>query len=211
MATEPAFNFILTGLRLRPGPPPHEIACVDAFGQRIRGSWDKKIPNESGLITSKTEEEKYLSEIPDNEQGGRYFGLESEQKFNATGFFRLEKVLDDKGEKWWFITPDGQPFWSLGVTCIRPRHNRTAVTNIKNREFLFEQLPSRNGRYGSVYASDTTISIYSLNLLKKYGTIDAWRDKALERVKKWGLNTIGNWTEDSVIFKRKVPSSHTGS
>ena len=209
LAAKPAFNFVLTGLSLVPGRSSDELACVDAFGQRIRGQWDQKVDDESRLVASKMEEGQLLSETPENTQWGRYFGFKPGEKFEATGFFRLEKPQNEKDGKWWLITPDGQPFWSLGVTCIRPSNNRTAVTNIKGREFLFSQLPSREGKYGQAYASDSTISIFRLNLLKKYGTIDAWRDRALERVEKWGLNTIGNWTEDSVILKRKIPYTYS--
>ena len=208
-AERSGFSVTVRDLRLRPDTSRGDVACVDAFGQRIRGNWYNKINDSSQLIASKIQEEKLLAEVQKNDQWGRYFGLKSGKKFDATGYFRLEKEDNREGGKWWLITPDGWPFWSLGVTCIRPSNNRTAVTNIKGREFLFEQLPSRNGRYGDAYTSDSTISLYRLNLLKKYGTIDAWRDRALERVKKWGLNSIGNWTEDSVVFKRKIPYTYS--
>jgi len=35
--------------------------------------------------------------------------------FEATGYFRLEKR-----DRWWFVTPDGHPFLSLGLNHIEP-------------------------------------------------------------------------------------------
>ena len=36
-------------------------------------------------------------------------------KLQATGFFRVQKI--DK--RWWLATPDGHPFFSVGVTGMR--------------------------------------------------------------------------------------------
>ncbi len=204
-ATQHDFQLSIENLRLRPREDSIDLTCVDAFGQRIRGVWDHKVRNESKLADLKVEEDRYLSVKKKDPEWGDFFGYISGESFKASGFFRVEKTRRDGKDRWWFITPEGRPFWSLGVTCVRPWKNLRAVTKTKGREYLFEKLPPSTGPYAAAWASDSTISFFHLNLLKKYGAADRWRDRALERIQKWGLNTLGNWTEDSVLFKRRVP------
>ncbi len=43
------------------------------------------------------------------------FGGWTERKFDATGFFRVEKA-----ERWWMVTPEGNAFLSFGVNHLYP-------------------------------------------------------------------------------------------
>lgn len=45
---------------------------------------------------------------------GRYGGLHSE-KFEATGYFRVEKR-----DRWWFVTPDGHGWLGFGINHVHP-------------------------------------------------------------------------------------------
>jgi hypothetical protein len=47
-----------------------------------------------------------------------------------------------------------------------------------------------------------------VNLLKKYGSIQGWRDMSLRRLRSWGLNTIGNWAEDSLLMQSAIPFTY---
>jgi hypothetical protein len=53
--------------------------------------------------------------MPNSALEHRYGGLTA-LTFEATGYFRLEKT-----DRWWFVTPDGHAFLSLGVNHVEPR------------------------------------------------------------------------------------------
>lgn len=176
------------------------VPVADSFGQRIRGQWEGKILNEEQLKTNYVQEQKRLDETSSISERDHIGGLGGEQ-FEATGFFRVQQV---KGV-WWFITPEGHRFWSLGVTGIRSKNEATDVTLTKGREYLFEYLPPKEGPYAAAWGASDKVSFYYLNLLRKYGNIDVWRQTVYQRLHKWGLNTIGNWSEDRIILHSPVP------
>jgi hypothetical protein len=43
------------------------------------------------------------------------FGGWTDKRFEATGFFRVEK-----DERWWLVTPDGNAFLSFGINHLYP-------------------------------------------------------------------------------------------
>ena len=64
------------------------------------------------------------------------------KKFEATGFFRIEK-----DERWWLVTPEGNAFLSFGINHLHPHlwkqdYNREAwkkrlgIDNLDSREFI---------------------------------------------------------------------------
>jgi hypothetical protein len=171
---------------------------VDRYGQRKRTSWTSKITSDKTLKQSlRNEQNLNLEPVTSRDEFGGFEG----KKLNATGFFRYEKV----GEKWWFVTPDGNLFWSLGVTGIRPKNDKTDVTHVLGREYLFDYLPEKDGAYATAWVGDDKFSFYYLNLLRKYGKIDEWRSHVFDRLNRWGINTIGNWSEDSLLFQSTIP------
>lgn len=83
-------------------------------------------------------------------------------------FFRVAE-LDGA---WWFITPDGHPMFSKGVTDVN--------------------------WLGANLAADQ----YHDVLVAKYGTESAWVAAAHQRLDAWGFNTIGPWSSVSVSAGR---------
>ena len=83
------------------------------------------------------------------------------------GFFRVAKL----GGAWWFITPDGHPFVSKGVTDV----NWLGATLSPGP---FHDL-----------------------LVKKYGGEAAWAAASEKRVRDWGFNTIGPWSSGSMATR----------
>jgi len=181
---------------------------VDQFGQRIRGSWPTKVNSPDHMREVVEQEKRWLAETPEHPDRDEYGGWTAGPKFEATGFFR---VVQD-GERWWYVTPLGNVFWSIGTTGVRT----TDCTVVDGREFLFEDLPDRNGPYKEVYGpckigefeyqdGPMTIEYYHLNILKKWGGKEAWRDHVLKRFKVWGYNTIGCWSEEVMLRQQTVP------
>jgi hypothetical protein len=187
---------------------PKDYVVMDRFGQRKSTSWQKKITNESEFASHIDRELKHLKQQFDESRFDAYHGIILDQKFPNNGYFSVASKNIGNVKIWFFVTPEGNPFWSFGVTGIRPKKPTNAVTLVKGNEQLFQELPARDGPFASVYI-DSTISFYNLNLLKKYGNLAGWRDMTFRRLNSWGLNTIGNWAEDSLLFQSKIPFTYS--
>ncbi len=91
----------------------------------------------------------------------------------SNGFFRVEQ----RAGVWWFITPDGEPFFSNGVNVVS------------------EGQTSRN--------YNTKKPAYAA--FRFYPTTDAWIDETLKRLKSWNFNTIGGWSSRAVEQRGALP------
>lgn len=100
------------------------------------------------------------------------FGGDAGVNLEATGRFRTER----HGGRWWFVDPDGHPFWSAGVNHV-----------------TFAGTPDRNG-----------LAEYRDNVTARYGSEAAWADAELERLPGWGYNTLGAWS-DTDTFASRMP------
>jgi len=103
------------------------------------------------------------------------------------------------------------------MDCVRAT---TATTPITDREHWFE-LPPRDGPFGVFYSRAgwaphgyyQTHSPYDqfcfsgANLLRKYG--ENWEatfnDRTHLRLRSWGLNTIGNWSDPAIYRMARTP------
>jgi hypothetical protein len=165
---------------------------VDEFGQWIPADWPGKAKTLNDLKTAWSTEEKMLES--ENSNVTKYGGFPG-TKAKATGFFRAEKIAD----KWWFIDPEGQLFFSTGSNCIE---SRSDLSRIKGREYLFTAMPpsaeltnpGHPGRRGD------NSSFYTWNLLRRFGPdwYQKWVDLTVHRMDNWGINTIGNWSDPSL-------------
>jgi len=109
---------------------------------------------------------------PAGDAGTDPYGGNAWIKSKGNGYFRVEKL----NSRWWFITPDGNGFLSVGVN--------TVTTN-----------PD--------VAPSLGYSPYNKNIMKIHGTEQVWADKVLSRYRQWGFNTLGAWSKDS-LFKKKL-------
>lgn len=179
---------------------------VDSLGQLKFRDWPDKTKSELEL-------ESYMESLIDNELKETYdsiynysrYGGYKEKRFEASGFFRLEK--DDR---WWLVDPDGYAFFSTGLDCI----GSNTEGKIDSLEELFDWLPEKNGEFASAYA-DTPMKgfpgvyfdFYKANLIKAFGEKwwDSWARITKSRLNVWGFNTIGNWSDKEFIKWAKMP------
>ncbi len=88
---------------------------IDAWGQYAHGKWPGKIEQDLQLREAvKTEREQlnaWLEQRPEQDKFGGWMGGAS---FSATGFFRTEK----RDGRWYLVSPQGNPFYSLGVNAV---------------------------------------------------------------------------------------------
>jgi hypothetical protein len=194
-------EIIIRDLSLRPARRSPS-ACADRFGQRRSTNWPGKIRTVRELRASVGPEAETLAAMPLLPDRDKYGGWTTGPTFDATGFFRVDRDSDGRS---WLVDPAGNPFWSLGITCVRT----SDVTPVAARQHLFERLPSPNGRYAAAYTKDNRgregLSFYCWNLLRKWGSVEAWRDRVLDRLEKWGINTIACWSDPQLLEQRRMP------
>jgi len=57
---------------------------------------------------------------------------------------------------------------------------------------------------GQQFDHGRTFDFYAANLQRKYGP-DYLAPTAVERLRAWGFNTIGNWSEPQLLGRREMP------
>jgi hypothetical protein len=179
-------------------------AIVDAYGQFTKESWPGKVKSDADF------HDPALSAPPAG--WDEYGGFASGPRPPAARFFRTWKQPDGP---WWLVTPSGHLFFSLGADTMR---TDTGATYVEGREWMFTGLPAAgdpvSGHYGTANSHASTpggqirgfdqgryFNFYRANLQRKYGPDyqAAWRQTALDRLRAWGFNTIGSWS-DSALF-----------
>jgi hypothetical protein len=194
---------------------------LDGYGQYTRGKWPEKINNDDQLKAlagkEQTQLKAWLKERPAQD---KYGGLLKGPTFEAKGFFRTEK----RNERWYLVTPEGHPFYSLGVNAVTADDSQTYV---EGRETMFSSLPGDDEPLATFYGKgndhrDTgaskdrhfdqgrTFDFYGANLQRTYGVFDTrhWADHTLQRLQAWGFNTIGNWSEPALENPDVSSQSH---
>lgn len=101
------------------------------------------------------------------DQYGGWTGVRSQ----ATGRFRVEQI----DGVWWFITPEGNGFFSAAVTSLRPEGDFSPPIN---------RAP------------------YQDNILARYGSAEAWATVTEERLRSWNFNTLGAWSRYELFADR---------
>ena len=196
-------------------PAPDLTGLVDRYGQNSRTNWPGKIYDLKDFTKQRDEEEAFLDsweESPEDSPIAKLVRAPEQGTFQATGFFRTALIQDNKeiaprplaqdGEtaRWWFVTPDGKLFFSMGMNCV----NFGEDTTTKNREHLFQWLPEESKVSGKV-------NFFQLNLRRKYGS--DWKNQFMDitfrRLKMWGFNTLGNWCDPVFYAQGKMPYTKT--
>ncbi|KRE97009.1 beta-agarase [Frateuria sp. Soil773] len=206
-------------LAVVPGTPTLHAAyagIVDRYGQYTRGQWPEKIDGDEALRRAQARAQAGLAtQAPAglDAYGGRMDG----QALERTGWFHTQKSAG----RWQLVTPDGHPFFSLGVNAATSDGGRSYV---EGREWMFKDLPpasgpwagfygvgdSRNGDVGANaglgYDHGRWFDFYAANLrrLDGDGWQPAWRARTLERLRAWGFNTIGNWSDEAVARAHRM-------
>lgn len=203
---------------------------IDKYGQYKHRDWTDKVHSDADLKAQAAREKTLADAMPDSRPDrDKYFGFVSpDKKFAATGKFRTQKI----DGKWWFITPDGNPFfavgackagfgWSLNPPKLDGRdcEKRTPSTPIEGREKFFENpvgekytlatAPFKRSYFQGKPAK--SFNYYARNIDIKYGNPDAdFLAKILaRRAKLFGVNLGGHLSEYPLLEKAKVPYTVT--
>jgi hypothetical protein len=195
-------------------PPDKFFPFIDIYGQFKYKDWPGKTKSDGDLKKALEDEIADNKANPGPKDWDKYGGWEKGTKMNATGYFRLEKV----NGKWWMIDPEGHLFWSHGPVRVS---QSSGMTPLDGREFYFTNLPEEGSPFAKFYTTHDellypyylarnikkTYDFSSANISRKYGS--DWNEKYLamahERLRSWGMNTIGNGSDNKLCRMQKTP------
>ncbi|MCP3933033.1 MAG: hypothetical protein GY705_28515 [Bacteroidetes bacterium] len=178
---------------------------VDKYGQYMHKEWKGKIKSDDDLRRITKIENKNIEAYPSPVNRNKYGGWDKGIKRKATGHFRTEKI----DGKWWLIDPEGCLFWSHGITGVG---KGAATTKVAGRNHYFSELPKRDSprfQFALRTAQEKIVSFNytASNLYLKYGEDwkEIYQENAHKRLKSWGMNTLGNWSDTETYMLRKTP------
>ena len=122
-------------------------ALVDTYGQSTRARWPEKISSDEQLKSALAKDQQQIGTwLAERQKAAldKFGGWTKGPTFHASGFFRTEK----REGRWYLVTPEGHPFYSLGVNTVAPDVNQTYVAG---REWMFESLPKPDEPLASHY------------------------------------------------------------
>ncbi|HET6805928.1 MAG TPA: beta-agarase [Frateuria sp.] len=179
---------------------------VDRYGQYTRAQWPEKIDSDAALRAVHAREHAQLAGTGVHEEKSGH----ANARATATGWFHTQK-LDGR---WRLMTPEGHPFFSLGINTVTADGGRSYV---QGREWMFAGLPPAVGAWqafygrgdsrrdtgattGLAYDHGRWFDFYAANLFRVDGTgwRAAWRTRTRARLAAWGFNTLGNWSDTAV-------------
>jgi hypothetical protein len=184
---------------------------IDAYGQWIPENWEDKAHNDMQLRSMWDADHVELVNFAFCPLGG-----EVTRSLPATGFFRTAKVEG----KWVLVDPHGHPFYSAGMDLVGWNEGSFA-TSVAGREYLFEQLPpagrawlraadiaENSGSSGETESEEKpVVSFYAANIMRRFGNdwTKKWRAHILARLRGWGFNSIGNWSDKELAVSSGMP------
>lgn len=156
------------------------------------------------------------------------YGGWTEKRFEATGWFRTQY----DGRRWWLVDPDGCAFISCGMAYGSRMGDFGWVTGFEKH---YAWLPAKDDPlYSAAWTTADKIPEFAkrngkaagegkwlfnfqrANLIRTFGEgwWDAWTKIAVNRFKRWGVNTIGvgvnNFEDENVEgFLRQVKIPYT--
>ena len=127
-----------------------------------------------------------------------------------TGFFQLTTWKGD----WYLVDPAGYPFLSIGCDCVRAQSEGP----VGGRTFLFKDLKDAENRPHPPSTGPRLVrrepalwmDFYNRNLKRRYADRpddwhDAWSEHTVARLRSWGFNTIGNWSDRKLTAQGRMP------
>ncbi|GAB1308880.1 hypothetical protein KH5_15630 [Urechidicola sp. KH5] len=170
---------------------------INKYGQYKHANWDGKITDDSQFKVAFKKEAADLKAHTGSLEWNKYGGFKSGPQFEATGNFRTEKIEG----KWWIIDPEGYLFWSTGVNGAGKLE---VATPYNKREHFFESIP-KNDPASKKFFKKNSYYFGLQNLYKKYGSNaeEKYMPVTLDRMKSWGLNTLGGWSNEAVAKQPK--------
>lgn len=193
-----------------------EGKLVDCFGQNCRKEWPGKIHTEQELrerleaVSRLSQEKAAAAGAYPFEDWSRFGGWKKKRLTEGSGYFSRKK----ENGRWWLTDPEGYAFFSVGSDCVGPNID----CRIDGVEKWLEWLPAeddpdysvcfgkgrKRGAGRRVYRS---FDYLKANLIRVYGRQwkEKWQQLIAAQLKGFGMNTIGNWSDESILGSCGIP------
>ncbi|UVE18857.1 beta-agarase [Pseudomonas sp. LS44] len=123
---------------------------VDAYGQFSQLQWPEKTSSDAQLRAAADKERGQLkSWLQPSAKLDQYGGWLGGLEFEAKNFFRTER----RDGRWYLVTPEGHPFYSIGVNAVSAG---LSATYVEGRESMFSALPKEGEPLVSYFGSDNS-------------------------------------------------------
>ncbi|NLF29875.1 MAG: hypothetical protein GX591_03185 [Planctomycetes bacterium] len=175
---------------------------LDELGQTTLVDWPGKTCSEAELVERLRAQQAQAPGCRWPRAFSRYGGWR-ERRFGPTGFFRTHH----DGRRWWLVDPEGCAFWSAGLDCVRAGIEtnagglETALTWIPQAaNGLAEAIDRRHG--------ELTVDYLRANFIRAFGPNawrGAWAEIALALLRRFGFNTVANWSDWEVAAAAGFP------
>ncbi len=200
-------DFLAYNMDLAQMPSGSFLPFVDKYGQYKHGKWSSKISEDKQLKLNANLEDAVCSKwiAKRTQKLDEFFGVIGGKNYGTSKYFRTEKI----NGKWFFITPKGNLFWSLGVDCV----GANVSSPTKNRESYFKDIFDKKYVYtaywgmGEYAAAHDEFNFYDKNFAVKYGACSKAKKASLARKRftAWNMNTFGAWSCYETAQKAKMP------
>ena len=200
-------KFVLRNITLHVEDPGDEylgdITVVDKFGQHNLVDFPEKIRSLEQLRAEWDAEAAALAAASPDFNFSRFGGFRH-RNVGGTGFFRVEEV----GGRWWFVDPDGYLFLSHAVNGVNPGGGGNFNHFQDRSNMLCPEVWPPDQFWTMRDGVRTSVSFGNYNQYRRHG--ENWREYgaqlAIDRMKKWGLNTIANWSNATVRNLNQIPT-----
>jgi hypothetical protein len=163
---------------------------LDGLGQSTLRRWPGRTRNRDETTARLRNQREQCASRKWPDSFSRWGGWNS-RKAETTGFFRTW----NDGRRWWLVDPDGHPFWSAGVDCVR-------VDTSADCKGIEKALADPS------IAAGGPANFLAANFRAAFGDErwhDAWTDVTLGHLRSIGFNTFGNWSEWRIASKAGFP------
>ncbi|MES2459077.1 MAG: hypothetical protein V4671_00740 [Armatimonadota bacterium] len=169
------------------------VVVVDGYGQWIGEKGMPRNPDQIAAVWA-AESTEFTGFSGQTNKTGAFAFADIAPATEGTGFFRVDQIEG----RWLLRDPEGYPFFSLGCDCVNPGSD--GPVGGEGREALFADLSLAEQRaaYGRG-ANSLWADFYKQNLRRRYADsgddwLNAWSDQCRVRLRRWGFNTVGNWS-----------------
>lgn len=181
------------------------LPFLDTMGQVRAVTWPGKAASLADAKDGLTRELHAATNSP-KPPVSRYGGWLDGPRQHASGRFRTDKI----DGTWWLIDPDGYRFFSVGV-CLAGHSSETSLDSERLASGFFEYVPQGGD---PLYRASRRwpggremLNFAALNYARLLG--DEWdakdRDGIHQRLRAWGLNSLGSWADQSLQRDRRTP------
>jgi len=202
-------RWAMTPLQAVNGAPPRLTApllpagpLLDELGQTTRVDWPGKTRSEADLVERLQAQRASAGDCAWPAAFSHYGGRR-ERPFEATGFFRTHH----DGRRWWLVDPEGCAFWSAGLDCVRA----DITANAGGLETALSWIPTaEDGFTDARHERDGGLMVDYLraNFIRAFGPDgwrEAWAEIALALLRRFGFNTVANWSDWQVASAAGFP------